>query len=220
VARAQAILSAPGPAGPVIIADTQDNPGAGGTSDTTGLLRALLEARVDDAVIGVMWDPEVAAAAAAAGPGASIDAALGGKSGPAGVTPLEARFRVLRVGDGRFRTTGPSVGGRDIDLGPMALLATGGVRIVVSSKRMQAFDQSVFRHLGVEPGEERMLCLKSTVHFLADFGPLAREVLVALSPGGHVVDPTTYPYRNLRRGVRLAPGGPAFTGPRVNGGGR
>ena len=123
----------------------------------------------------------------------------------------DAEIQVQRVADGRFRTTGPSVGGRDIDIGPMAVVQMEGVRVVVSSRRMQAFDQSVFRHVGIEPAQERILCLKSTVHFLADFGPLAEEILVVLAPGAHVVDPTTYPYRNLRSGVRLLPGGPAHT---------
>jgi microcystin degradation protein MlrC len=211
-AVARAMRIAAGASRPVILADTQDNPGAGGTADTTGLLYALLEAGVDDAVIGVMWDPQVAEQAAAAGEGATVRASLGGKSGPPGVRALDGEFAVLRVADGRFRTTGPSVGGRDIDIGPMALLRIGGVRIVVSARRMQAFDQSVFRHVGVEPAHQRILCLKSTVHFLADFGPLAEEVQVVLAPGAHVVDTTTYPYRKLRAGVRLHPHGPAFAG--------
>ena len=33
------------PGAPVVLADTQDNPGAGGNGDTTGLLAALLARR-------------------------------------------------------------------------------------------------------------------------------------------------------------------------------
>src|SRR6195952_4856454 len=39
---------------PIVIADTQDNPGAGGDSDTTGMLRALVRNRASKAAIGVM----------------------------------------------------------------------------------------------------------------------------------------------------------------------
>src|SRR5262245_5038121 len=42
---------------PVIIADTQDNPGGGGPGDTTGLLRAMLAAKAKGAVIGALIDP-------------------------------------------------------------------------------------------------------------------------------------------------------------------
>lgn len=195
---------------PVVIADTQDNPGAGGTGDTTGMLDALVRNKAQKAVVGIFLDPDAAAAAHTAGEGAEIDLALGGRFGPEGVAPYRAKFRVARLGNGKMRTTGPSVGGRDIDLGPMALLQIGGVSIVVSSKRMQAHDQAPFRHLGVEPKEQKILVLKSTVHFRADFQPIAQEVLVALAPGGHIVDPTQYAYKHLRRGVRLYPLGPEF----------
>jgi microcystin degradation protein MlrC len=197
---------------PVIIADTQDNPGAGGTADTTGLLEALVRHGAQGAVLGVFCDAEAAAAAHAAGLDAEIDIALGGRSGPEGVTPFRHRFRVARLGDGNMRTTGPHVGGRDIQLGPMALLQADGVSVVVSSKRMQAHDQAPFRHVGVEPAQQRILALKSTVHFRADFGPLAQDILVVRAPGGHLADPSRYPYRNLRRGVRLYPLGPVFDG--------
>ncbi|MGZ9005892.1 MAG: M81 family metallopeptidase [Burkholderiales bacterium] len=195
---------------PVVIADTQDNPGAGGTGDTTGLLAALVRNRARQAVLGIFYDPEAAAAAHRAGEGAGVRIALGGKFGPAGAEPYEATFQVVRLGDGKMRTTGPSVGGRDIDLGPMALLRLEGVSIVVSTKRMQAHDQAPFRHLGIEPKEQKILALKSTVHFRADFQPIAEEVLVAVAPGGHIVDPTQYRYKRLRSGVRLYPLGPAF----------
>ena len=36
---------------PVVLADAQDNAGGGANSDTTGLLRALIEARAEGAVL-------------------------------------------------------------------------------------------------------------------------------------------------------------------------
>lgn len=42
---------------PVLIADPQDNPGAGATGDTTGLLAALVEGGARGALVGMMWDP-------------------------------------------------------------------------------------------------------------------------------------------------------------------
>ena len=55
---------------PVVIADTQDNPGGGGDSDTTGMLRALVACNAEGAAMGLMVDPAAAAAAHAAGAGA------------------------------------------------------------------------------------------------------------------------------------------------------
>ena len=87
---------------PIVIADTQDNPGAGGDSDTTGMLRALVRNGATSAAIGVIVDPESAEAAHAAGPGAIVRLALGGKSGIPGDAPFEHNFVVEKLSDGKF----------------------------------------------------------------------------------------------------------------------
>ena len=200
---------------PVVIADTQDNPGCGGTADSTGLLKALVAADARDAVLGLLCDAEAARAAHAAGEGAQLALALGGRCGPEGVTPFEARFRVSGLGNGQFRSDGAVSGGRRIDVGPMALLSLGGVSVAVTSKRLQAYDQAPFRHLGIEPAAQKILALKSTCHYRAEFEPMAAEVIVVLAPGYYLADPTLYRYRRLRPGVRLKPLGPQFAGPAV-----
>jgi microcystin degradation protein MlrC len=201
---------------PVVIADTQDNPGCGGTSDSTGLLKALVAAGAQRAVLGFLCDAEAAKAAHAAGEGAEIHRALGGRSGPEGVTPLEARWRVAKLGSGKFRTDGVVVGGRDVDVGLMALLTLGGVSVAVTSKRLQAYDQAPFRHLGIEPAKQAILALKSTCHYRGEFEPIAEEVIVVLAPGYYLADPVAYPFRKLRQGVRLRPRGPEFKGATAN----
>jgi microcystin degradation protein MlrC len=195
---------------PVILADTQDNPGAGANSDTVGLLEALVRQGAEGAVLGILYDPQTAAAAHAAGEWAEISVSLGAKSGLPGHVPLETTVRVERLGDGRFTGTGPFYWGARMELGPMALLAVGGVRVVVASRKLQAADQAIFRHLGVEPAEQKILALKSSVHFRADFAPIAAEILIVAAPGPNPVDHRQLSYRNLRPGVRLMPLGPGF----------
>lgn len=195
---------------PVVIADTQDNPGAGGTCDTTGMLAALVANDAGGAVMGVLSDAAAAEVAHEAGENAEIEVALGGKGGIEGDVPFEGKFTVAKLGDGQVHCTGPYQGGRIMDLGKMALLRTGGVSVVVASKRVQAGDKEMFRHLGIEPEDQKILVLKSTVHFRADFQPIAEEVLVALAPGGHISDPRCYAYTKLRPGIRLVPLGPEW----------
>ena len=213
IARARHVLcKASGPkTGPVVLADTQDNPGAGGTADTVGLLEALIRNQVQDAVVGLIFDPQVAAAAHAAGEGAEIDVELGAKSGFPGAKPFSGSFRVARLGDGNFEATGPYYGGGKIRLGAMALLTLENVKVVVASSKEQAADQAMFRHLGIEPSEHQILALKSSVHFRADFEPIASEVLLVASPGPNVADPSLLPYRKLRAGVRLMPCGSKYS---------
>ena len=195
--------------GPVVLADTQDNPGGGGSSDTTGLLAELIRQRAPSAVLGVMSDGDAAARAHEAGVGGELQGLeLGGRNGPPGVVPLVADWEVLALGDGRFTATGPMYAGNHVDLGPMALLRpreAPGVEVVVATRRLQAADQAIFRHLGVEPASRRILALKSSVHFRADFEPIAREIVVVRSPGANVADPAELPFRRLPAWMRRSP---------------
>ena len=165
-----------------MLADTQDNPGAGGNGDTTGLLAALLKHDAPGSLLGLLIDPASAKQAHALGEGRAARFRLGEISGVPGHVPLDGEFIVERLGDGRFTCTGPMFRGFRMDLGPMALLRRGNVRVVLASSKCQAADQAMFRHLGVEPAQERIVALKSSVHFRADFEPIAREVLVVARP--------------------------------------
>jgi microcystin degradation protein MlrC len=198
---------------PVVLADTQDNPGAGGNGDTTGLLAALLSRRARGAVLGLLIDPPSAAKAHAVGAGHKAAFALGEISGVPGHSPLEGEFTVERLADGRFTCTGPMFLGFRMDLGPMAVLEKDGVRVVVASRKCQAADQEMFRHVGIEPRMQTILALKSSVHFRADFEPIAREVIVVVAPGPAKADPTMFTWSRLRKGLRLKPLGPAFQPP-------
>lgn len=193
---------------PVVIADTQDNPGCGGTSDTTGLLHALLaHADLPRTVLGFFCDPQAAEAAHAAHEKGvrEISLSLGGRHGPEPVTPLTETFTVVTVGTGKFNTDGKVIGKREADLGPMALLRINHIDIVVTSKRMQAHDLAPFQHLSVDVRRYAIIVLKSTCHFRAEFEPLASEVIVALAPGAFAADPSALPYRRLRADVRRTP---------------
>ena len=203
------------PGAPVLLADTQDNPGAGGNGDTTGLLKSLIRQDARDAVLGLLIDAGAAKRAHEAGLGSTTDFSLGGRSNIAGDSPLEGEFTVERLGDGKFTCSGPMFKGFRMQLGNMALLrskAAPGVRVVLASRKCQAGDQDMFRHLGVEPRRSRILALKSSVHFRADFEPFAREVLVVKAPGPALADPTEFAWTRMRKGLRLRPLGPAFQG--------
>ena len=195
---------------PVVIADTQDNPGAGGDSDTTGMLRALVRNGAARAAIGVIVDPGSAKAAHVAGLGAVIRLALGGKSGIPGDAPYEESFVVEQLSDGRFIAPGPYFGGSPINLGPSACLRIGDVRVVVASRKAQLADQAMYRYVGIEPTEQAILVNKSSVHFRADFEPIAETLLICAAPGAMPADTAALPWTRLRAGVRIKPNGPAF----------
>jgi microcystin degradation protein MlrC len=198
------------PGHPVVIADTQDNPGAGGNGDTPGLLAAMLRVDAQDAVIGMIIDPASAQRAHQVGENMAANFELGAISGLPGHEPVCEQFTVERLGDGQFTCTGPMFNGIRMKLGPMALLRCRGVRVVLASEKCQAADQEMFRHLGLEPSTQRMVGLKSSVHFRAAFQPIAREVIVTAAPGPSLANPEDFAWTQLRSGVRLNPMGNPF----------
>ncbi len=187
---------------PVILADTQDNPGGGSSSDTVWILEELLKQNAPDSAVGLLYDPQAAERAHHAGEGASIEMDLGGKLTP-GHRPCHGVFEVVRLHQGEFVCTGPMAGGVRTDLGKMAQLRIGNVRIAVGSHRTQILDQSFMRVVGIEPAEMKILVLKSTNHYRADFEPLCHTIIDVEAPSSIINNPETYSYQNLRDGVRL-----------------
>jgi len=202
-AVAEAKRLAVGALRPVVLADTQDNPGGGGHGDTTGLLAELVRQGATGAVVCLINDDISAAACHAAGQGADLPLSLGGKSD--GV-PFACAARVDLLTDGRFTLTGPMGAGNPANLGPSALISIApGIRVIVVSRKMQALDQAILRHVGIEPSGVPILALKSSVHFRADFTPIAERIIVAIAPGPVVADPATLPFKHVRPGVRMRP---------------
>jgi len=191
-----------GARGPIVLADTQDNPGGGGHGDTTELLAELVRQQAKGALVCLINDADSAAACHAAGEGATLRLSLGGKSDG---MPFACSARVERLTDGVFTLTGPMGAGNPGNLGPTALIDIQGVRVIVVSRKMQALDQAIIRHVGIEPSTCPILALKSSVHFRADFGPLAERIIVAIAPGPVVADPAVLNFRHVRADVRRRP---------------
>jgi len=107
--------------------------------------------------------------------------------------------------DDAFVLTGPMGAGNPGNLGPCALIDIDGVRVMVVSHKVQALDQAILRHVGVEPSACPILVLKSSVHFRADFGPIAERIIVGIAPGPVVADPAILNFRYVRPDVRRRP---------------
>jgi microcystin degradation protein MlrC len=210
---------------PVLIADTQDNPGAGADSNTTGMLHALLAEGAGrrfpgQVAVGMLFDPAAAERAHQAGVGAEVDMALGAAvptfTGRPSDPPVRGRFKVLALSDGRCTLAGPMLHGLAVRLGPSACLEIDGIRIAVASGKKQLLDRALLRMVGIEPERMRIIVVKSSNHFRADFQPHASAVLIAKSPGPMAADPADLPWRKLPPAMRRRPCG----GSRCGAGGR
>ncbi len=185
----------------IVIADTQDNPGGGGSGDTVGVLRSILAHDLQNAVFGVLNDPAVAMMAHQNGVGAELEIELGGKLGSAGGPSLRCRAKVCALSDGQFTATGPMYHGANMQIGKTALLQIDKVLVVVCSKAVQTADKEHFRHIGIEPGEMDYVALKSSVHFRNDYEDIASQILVVAAPGEVYADPSRLDYQFVRTDI-------------------
>ncbi len=169
--------------GPVVIHETSDNCGAGTPGDGTHLLRAMLDANLGAAAcFGFIVDPQVAAAAQAAGVGAEIRVSLGGKTDTLHGTPLEVTAYVKALSDGKLILQHMGKGSR-LHLGPLCRLVINNMDVVVGSRRSQTLDKEPFLAVGIEVERYRYVALKSSNHFRAAFQTLASTIITADPPG-------------------------------------
>jgi microcystin degradation protein MlrC len=209
----QALALAEQSSKPIIIADTQDNPGAGGDSNTTGMLHALLSADTGkryplQVALGLMFDPVAAKAAHSAvqaqGLGSEVALPLGlGLSvptwgGQVSDSPVMGKFIVRAISDGHITLTGPMMTNATFHLGPTACLEIEGVLVVVVSAKKQMLDRGLFQIVGIEPSEMKILVVKSSNHFRADFTPLVADpshIIYGKAAGPMAADPADLPWK-------------------------
>jgi microcystin degradation protein MlrC len=181
--------------GPVVIADPSDNPGGGAPSDATAILRALIERGVRDAAIGPIWDPIAVQFCVAAGEGATLALRFAGKTGPASGQPVDAEAEIRCVVKGATQTFGQSV----VDMGDCAAVRVGGLDVVLTTRRRQAFGTDLFGNLGIDLAAKKIVVVKSTNHFHASFAPIAKEVLYVDSGGPLPRDLRTLAFHRIER---------------------
>jgi microcystin degradation protein MlrC len=184
---------------PVILADTQDNPGAGSPSNTTGIIAELLAQGAQGALVGIFHDPELAAAAHAAGIGAHLNTPIG--------SDVPGPWTVVALSDGAFEGTSPMLRSKTAHMGRTAVLRQNGVEVLVATIRQQPIHRETFSHLGIDPAARKIVALKSSVHFRAGFQPIAEEVITCASPGMNLADPADFAYRKLSATIRRSPRG-------------
>lgn len=184
---------------PIVLAEQGDNTGGGAAGDATEMLRLFIHRRMVPSAVLYLVDPAAAAAAVAAGPGAEIDVALGGKSQPAAGPPVQMHARIRAVSDGKCRYDGPMWAGVEADFGPSAWLEQDGVHVVVISRRIQPIDLAFCRSLGMDCRAMRYLAVKSTGHFRSGFGPIAGSVFNVDTASSLSHDFRRLPYSRLGR---------------------
>lgn len=176
---------------PFFISESGDNPGAGGADDVTvGLAALAAESRIADgdlrAVMASLHDPQTVQAAVAAGVGAEITVAIGGKTDTRSPGPVQLTVTVAQIAPATRHA------------GDVVLLVSGGLHVIVTSRRTQYHTLAQFHEIGVEPSDMDIVVVKMG-YLEPDLFALQRGWLLALSPGGVDQDLVRLGHRRISR---------------------
>ncbi len=186
---------------PIVLADMADNTGGGAAGDGTEVLRELLRVGVRSAVVACLWDPAAVQECVRAGVGARVTLRVGGKVDGRHGASLPVTGTVRTLSDGRFVHKGPMMRGLPGRLGPTAVLEVDGVKVILISLRWQTLDPEMLRFVGIEPTEEKIVVVKSTIHYRAAFEPIAREIVEVDAPGLSSSNLARFDFKRIRRPV-------------------
>ena len=181
--------------GPVVLADSADNAGGGAASDSTFVLRRLVERGIGNAALGPLWDPVAVRIAAEAGVGAILPLRIGGKVGPMSGEPIDLICTVKAL-EADMMMSGL---GTQQALGDCALVEAHGIAIVLNSVRCQAMGTDMFTQLGIDLALRKIVVVKSSQHFYASYSQVARHVIYVDAPGSVTTNLRSLPYRKIQR---------------------
>lgn len=204
VRRAKAMEGAPGQL-PVVLLDHYDNCASGGTMDTTDTLREIIRQGLDDVAFFGIYDPDAVRQAIQAGVGATVTLSIGAKLPmpqlPVASAPLTVTGVVQTISSGSFRLKGGLTPGLRIYMGPTVVLDTGTVQIVLLSRHIEPTAQEMLQVLGIDPARKKYVAIKSRVHWRADLGKIAREIVECAGVGVCTSDYGQLTFRKVRRPV-------------------
>jgi microcystin degradation protein MlrC len=144
--------------GTVLFTDAADATSSGASGDSNALIRVLQAGGYQGSVLAQIVDAPAAAAAHAAGVGATITVTVGGAVDKARFQPLAITAMVESLSRGRTRL---ETMGLPIDAGPTAVLTFDNFTLVVLSKPAFLMDRSLYYSNGLDPVDFDLVVVKS-----------------------------------------------------------
>jgi microcystin degradation protein MlrC len=190
------------PQGPVLIADVADNIGGGSPGDGTAILAELFAQHADGAVV-LMAEPDLAREAARVGEGSEVDTDVGAKTDNLHGRSLRVRGQVRAVTDGRYRSGGTWMTGRQFCMGTTAVVDANGVVLVAMERATPPFHSEQLTSVGIQAAEAKIIVVKGAVAWRAAYGEIAAEVIEVDTPGVCPLDPSVLERSN--KSMRTCP---------------
>jgi microcystin degradation protein MlrC len=130
-----------------------------------------------------------------------VSVEVGGKLAPDLFRPIPFSGYVKTLSDGTFTFKGPGMRGVAHHMGRAAVLIDGGIRLVVMERGVSQWDPQMYRSLGQEPTDARIVQVKSPMAFRAAYEGIFDEVIVVQAPGAANPDLCSLPWQHLPRPI-------------------
>jgi microcystin degradation protein MlrC len=185
--------------GPVVFCDSADSTNSGSPGDSTVVLKALLEADVDYAALIPIRDPEIVRRVTERDIGKTLTLKVGGKLGRKFYEPIEITGIVRKLGGGVLTTKSEMVKDTEDNIGKAVVLEVGKIQILLTENRYLGHDPELFRFMGLEPKDAKIVVVKSPVGFRASYEPFAKAIFILDTPGASPSNLKMLEFRRARR---------------------
>ena len=183
---------------PVVIADGADATNSGACGDSVHLLQAMMDKKIPDGALTIMVDPEAVAHAKQAGAGSKFKFAVGGKRDHLFSKPLEVSGQVMSLQPAKYVLSG-HWGNFPVDMGMSAAVKIDDVTLLLVEFAGPGSSPSMYRCVGLEPKDFKIVVVKSPAGFRADFEPFAAEIILSDCPGCASPRFSELPFRQINR---------------------
>ena len=155
-----------------------------------------------------LFDPQAVQECVTAGPGAQVTLKVGGKTDTLHGEPVEVSGRVRAITDGRFEEPTPIHGGfRFFDYGPSVALdlsptnglAEGNTLLLHTERGVGNMTRQQMYSAGIFPENYRVVVAKGVVSPRAAYEPIAREIVLANTPGVSSADLNAFTFTHRRK---------------------
>jgi microcystin degradation protein MlrC len=160
--------------GPFLLSESADSTGSGSPGDGAHILERLLALGVQARCLVTVVDAPAVAHAIAAGVGADVSTTVGGTLDPRYNRPVPIRGRVRILSDGRFISSDKKSLGVEFQMGRAAIIEVGRIAVLATERPAFTFDPALYRSVGLEPRDAKIVVVKSPLQFRDGYGDFAR----------------------------------------------
>lgn len=185
--------------GLVILSYASDNISGGSPGDSTLALQALVEQEIDTRTLLTLVDSQAVAQAIEAGVGQKVTLEVGARIDQVYSQPVPVTGIVRLISDGQFTYKGPLYTGLKANMGRTVVLQSGGIFLVLSERAISTFDPELYRSVGLEPSEAKIVVVRENGAFRAAYSEIMTEALPLDTPGFSTSNLNLLPFKRVPR---------------------